>query len=187
MVLTKRERSIIVVMIVAIMILGLDRYVLAPLLDRRSQLAVDIEAAERQSQKADRLLKNNERMKRKWKDMIAAGLKSDASSAENQLLHAVRDWEQDAGLTFSLLKPERTERDKQFQRIVFRATGTGTMYATSRFLWRVRTAMIPVRIDDLQISSRKDGVDDLNIQMGISTLCLNQEQAKPSGTKEQTP
>jgi hypothetical protein len=45
-------------------------------------------------------------------------------------------------------------------------------------LLHVQRATIPIRVTDLQISSRPEGTDNLTISMGISTAYLAPEQDK---------
>jgi hypothetical protein len=49
-----------------------------------------------------------------------------------------------------------------------------------RFLYRLQTANIPVRIVDMTINSRRDGADDLAIVLGVSTIYLAPEPEKPA-------
>jgi hypothetical protein len=46
------------------------------------------------------------------------------------------------------------------------------------FLLHVQRATIPIRITDLQVSSRPEGTDSLQISMGISTVFLAPEPDK---------
>ena len=46
------------------------------------------------------------------------------------------------------------------------------MSQVGRFLYRIQTATVPVRITDLTINSRKEGTDDLAVQLGIATIYL---------------
>ena len=78
-------------------------------------------------------------------------------------------------MTLSSLKPERTEKEKDFFKITFRATGGGSMAQVGRFLWRIETAQVPVRVTDVTITSRKPGTDDLAVQLGIATSYLAPE------------
>jgi Tfp pilus assembly protein PilO len=177
-ILSKRERYAATVTVAAVSILLLDYYVLGPLLAMRSQLETEKNARSVQMQKASRLLANKSELQRKWGEMARDGLSGDASAAESQVLHAVRDWAAETGLSLSSLKPERTEQDKLFHKIVFRATGTGTMSQVGQFLWRIQKAQFPVRITDMQLNARKEGTDDLSLQIGISTLYLAPEAEK---------
>ena len=102
-----------------------------------------------------------------------------ASETESQLQNNVVSWAQDAGLTLPAVKSERTEKEKDFYKFTVRATGTGTMQQIGRFLYRMQTAQVPVRVSELTISTRKEGTDDLSVQMAISTIYLASEADNP--------
>ena len=113
---------------------------------------------------------NRNRAAALWKTMSGGTLKNDEATAAGQLLNHVRDVAQSSGLTLDSLKPERSEKEKEFQRITFRAAANGTMRQVKAFLDALRTSAIPLRVNDVQLVSRKDGVDDVAIQAGISTI-----------------
>lgn len=179
MILSKRERFIAIAAAGVLGLLAADYYVLGPILSQRKALAQKITAQTEALSKDLKLVKETPEKKDQWERMLALGLKTDASAAESQVLHAVRDWAADSGLNLSSVKPEKSEQEKQFQKITFRATGVGNMNAVSRFLWKIQTSSIPVRIADVAINSRKDGVDDLSLQLGISTIIFAPEPEKP--------
>ncbi|HEX2971939.1 MAG TPA: GspMb/PilO family protein [Tepidisphaeraceae bacterium] len=179
MILSKRERLAGIVTTAVLGLFAIDHFALQPLLDRRAQVQTDIDKQQELLVRATGLFANKNKLTVKWNDMLTTGMTSNASAAESQVLHAVRDWAQETSLSLSSVKPERTEQDKQFQRIVFRATGTGTMASIGGFLWKIQNSRIPIRITDMQIASRKDGVDDLTLQIGISTIYLSPEPEKP--------
>ena len=180
MILSKRERTAAIVAITAISALVLDRFLLTPLLDRRTQVHDQLRLlTDNELTPALTLLNNNRRMTPRWKEMVAAGIKSDASAAESQVLNDVQRWAQDSGLTLSSLKPDRPEQEKQFQKITIRATGSTSMQSIARFLNRIQTSPKPLRISDIQITSHKEGTDDLALHVGVSTLYLVPEVEKP--------
>lgn len=183
MILSKRERMAAVVTMVAVGLLAVDYYALEPLFAYRDQLEVEKGTQSGLMQKSSRLLANKTELRRKWGEMTTSGLSGDPSAAESRVLHGVRDWAQEAGLSLSSLKPDRTEHDKLFHKIVFRATATGNMSQISQFLWKIQTAPIPVRVTDMQLSARKEGTDDLSLQIGISTLYLAPEPEKKAPTQ----
>ena len=172
MAFSKRERFIGIATAAVVGVLALDRLAVTPLLAQRAQLELD---------RANRVFSTSRLASRKWKELSGTSLKTDASEAESQILNSVREWAQDAGIALSSIKPERAEKEKDWDKITFRATGTGSMNQVARFLWRLRTATMPVRITDLQIGSRKEGTDDLSLQLGISTIFLPPDANKPGG------
>jgi len=195
MILSKRERYIVIGTVVVVGILALDRLFLTPLLERRQETNANIRLETEKMEKATALVTNRSRVQRKWNELSGASLKADGANAESQIIRAVNDWAQDAGLNVSSVKPERAEREKikdketQFMKITFRANATGNMAAISRFMWRLQTSKVPIRVTDVSINTRRDGVDDLSLDLGISTIYLPPEPVKTdtAAGKPQTP
>ena len=179
MILSKRERYIAIAATTSVALLALNYYVLTPLLEHRSQLQAEIQQELEAQTRANKLVRSQHTMSQRWAEMEKAGLKKDGSAAETQVLHAVRDWAASARLNLVSVKPEKTEPEKAFQRITVRVSATGTLETIGQFIWRIQTAPTPVKISDVQISSRKEGVDDLNVQLGISTIYYAPELEKP--------
>ena len=188
MVLSRREQIIGLVTAGVLGLLALDHVALSPLLERRASAESNLRAAEADAMRADQLLQNAPRMLTRWKGMKDAGLKSDATESKSQALRKLLEWERESGITFTSLQPDRgdigataSRKNKDFQQITLRASGTGSMRQVSRFLWQVQTSEIPMRITDLQIDARKPGSDDLMITLAVSTLALAPApEAKPA-------
>ncbi|MCX5655797.1 MAG: hypothetical protein NTY65_14255 [Planctomycetota bacterium] len=180
MFLSKRERFIIAATVIIVALLVLDRYVVSPLLECCDRAAALKESKLADIQRGQDLLARKREIGPKWREMIAGGLKRDPAEAESQILRAVGDWARDAGLKMSSLKPERLPDKRSLQEISFQAAGTGSMNAVSRFLWRLETSKVPIRIKELQLGSRKEGTDDLTLQLRLSTLYQAPEPPAPS-------
>ena len=178
MVLSKRERYVAIFAVTGLLILGMDWLVVEPLLALKMQLDVQIENKRKELDHAQRVLETSEHLSTMWADMLR-GMGKDESEAESQVVHNVHDWAQDAGMTLSSVKRERAaEKEKDFSKITIRAAGSGGMSQIGRFLWRIKTASVPVRITDLQISSHKEGLDDLAVSLGVSTIFLTADADK---------
>ena len=180
--LSKRERLIGIGTATVIGLLALDSLFLSPLWARYDVAHRAVEEGQRELDRAQQLFQNKLRAQRRWNEITGTTLKNDASAAESQLLNRVRDYAQSANLVLGSLKPERIEKEKDFQRITIRASATGTMEQTSRFLYALRNADIPLRVSDVQINSRKDGVDDVAVQIGISTIFVPPPEPPTAGT-----
>ncbi len=182
MVLSKRERYVVAVTIIAVSVLVLDRYIVTPFLDGRAQIEAERESLLREMQSAMNQFARRRQMEREWKEMLEAGLKRDASEAESQVLHAVRNWSQESGLMLSSVKPERIAEEGDLQEIMFQAAGTGSMRSVAQFLWQLETAPLPLRVKELQLGSRKEVADDLSLQLRISALYLPAEPESASAS-----
>lgn len=186
MVLSKRERYIAVVAIGVLVVLGLYQFVLAPMLDSSDKLDLEIQQATSDYRDYNRTIKQSKDARNELKAMTSGGkLSADASSAETVVYSHVRDWAQEARMSPPSVQPTRSaEKEKDFYKLTFRVQGGGTMQQISEFLYRVKTSSAPVQINELQITSNKENVDDLKMTITLSTIYLPPDSDK---TKTQQP
>ena len=183
MVLSKRERLIIAGSALVLGALALDQFVLTPLKDGWDQTQAQKLALQSEMNRAREALRNGHQMAPKWRDMTAAGIKGDPAEAESQALHAIRDWAVESGVTLSMVKPDRLTEKTLLPVISFQAGAAGTMDGIGKWLWRMQYAKIPIRITELQLSSRKEGTDDLTATLRLSTLYMPAQGAEPAPVK----
>ncbi len=172
MILSKRERLIMVLTLAAVSILVLDHYVLTPLLDGRSSLQARKARLQGDMEQADRLLTRRQQVDQRWRQMLTGSLKRDPGEAESQILHALGNWSEQTGLNLSSIRPERSTEKTDVREITFHISGSGSMNSISRFVWCLETAEIPIKVKILRLGSRKEGTDDLSFQFRFSTLYL---------------
>jgi hypothetical protein len=176
--LSKRERFIGIATVGVLALLGLDRFVVTPLLDQRSDLQTQLVSAEAEQEHAAQLFAGDAHMRRRWKEMRDAGLKTSVTEAQSQSVRALNEWAREAGLSVSTLQPDPVEhaaKQKDFTQIPLRVICTGSMRSVSKFLYSLQTAAVPMRVVSLDLGSHggKDGVDDLALTLNVSTLALN--------------
>ena len=176
--MNQRERTVGLITLIVLGALGLYQFVVDPLLGRRSELSTQLASARSDVSDRKDLIDRGKRADSAWKSMVSGGLRKDQSDAESAVLHSVRDWAQEAGMNLSGLTPARPEKEKDFFKITVRASGNGRMSEIARFLHKIQTATIPVRITELQINNRgREGADDLGVQLAISTIYLAPEKS----------
>lgn len=189
--LSQRERIIGFTCAGVLGFLALDKVALSPLLERRANLGVAESTAHVERARSEQVIETAPRQTDRWNGMIAAGLKSEVTEAESQAMRGLHDWANDAGITLMSLQPDRVERaaqkDAAFRQVTLRASGTGSMRSVGRFLHRVQTATIPIRVTDLQVNARKDGTDDLMVTLAVSTLVRSETPAKKPAGQSATP
>jgi len=180
--LSRRERTIAIIALGALVLLVLDHYVLTPVLDDRERVRMEAQTLMQDTEQALNLFERSKTAARRWREMTQAGMKEDAAEAESQMLHAVRDWAERTGLSLASVRPERVAGGEDLKQITFRAAGTGPMRSVARFLWEMHSSQVPLRIHDLQLGSRTEGRDDLSLQLRFSTLYAPPagEAARPS-------
>lgn len=171
MVMSQRERQLAVFMGAALVLALLYWLVWTPYSDWSSEIAKSqVDVAGRMND-ANILFDRQRAMQKIWTEMQNGGLKADASQAESQALNAVLDLSKQAGVDLIGLKPERTLAQGKFQIIGFNVTGNGTMRQISQLAWALETTSIPVRVTEMDLIPRKEGSDDLQVRLSISTLC----------------
>jgi Pilus assembly protein, PilO len=172
LVVSKRERYIAIIAGAVIGFLVLDQVLITPLFSQREDLSDAIDKAQQKLAEDDQMLAMRTRLGGEWERITSGELKTDASTAQSQMLDSMRQWAQDSGLAVGSMRPERAgEKEKDFYKMTLRVTGAGTMAEVGNFIFRIQTASIPVRITDLSISS-KEGTDELSLSLAITTIYL---------------
>ena len=115
--LSKRETYIAAAAIAAVALLALDRYVVTPVLESGEALEAEKEQLVDELANAQRLFERRQMLGGRWDELTAGGLTDDPEEAESLILHAMRDWAAEAGLSMSSLKPERDESDGKAREI----------------------------------------------------------------------
>ena len=184
MILSKRERYLVIAAILGALIFLLDRYVATPLLDWRTELEAEEQSLVNELENVTHLFERRKLMEQRWKDMLASGLDKNVAKAESRVLHALQDWSKESGLALSALKPEGITQEGGIHEITFQAVGIGPMRSVARFMWLVEETSMPLKIKQMQLGSRKEGVDDLSLQLQVSVLCLPAELSNDNQTKD---
>ena len=177
-----REKRIGLIVGLLLAALALDRAFVSPLLARHATAQDRIEAATTELAAAAQLFDNEARARRRASEMAGDTLMFDAPSAESQLLNSVGQWAQESGLELNSLKLDRAEVAQGFGKLTARAAATGRTESLARFLHAVQTSPIPVRIGDINVTSRREGTDELNVQIGLATIFLPPADEPPPRT-----
>jgi Tfp pilus assembly protein PilO len=185
MVLSKRERIILIAAIIAVVLLIGDKFVVGPISARREKVKAHKLELQTELQNAQLLFTRQKLMERKWKMLLTDGLRNDAE-AESKVARALDDWSKNAMLTLSSVKPERVASDKGLKEMTFVVAGMGTLEAVSRFLWQIETASMPIKVMDMQIGSTNETGQSMSMQLRLSALCLgSQQQSQNKSQQEQ--
>jgi type II secretory pathway component PulM len=179
-ILSKREKYIAIGVGIAVGLLVLDQYLLSPFIARDKAIAAETDKVQGQLSRATKLMKEQRDLKPIWADMTSGGLKTTREEADSQALNAVREWAQDAGVSIVALGSSRYSEEQKFMVSTFHVTGTGRMQSISKLMWALETAPVPVRVNEIQITPQKEGTDNLQVQLTVSTLsALSGDLEKP--------
>lgn len=188
--MTQKEKQYAYVTVGVVGALLLYQFVIDPFFQEYEQTKTKLDAAHDQITKAQTLFGTERQKQKAWETMLAQGLKNRLEDAQSQALAAVSHWAVGAGVNVSETHGEPVPRqDGRFLISTYKFTGLGNTRAISRWLAAIEkgtvpaagagqvAGRIPLRIDDLVVTPRKPGSDDLQAVVTISTLCLIPDQA----------
>ena len=167
---TQRERTIMVVAAVVVGLFLLDRLVIGPIWRWRSDVSQRRQQISGQIQTAQLLLESRDRFQARWDAMLDGGLSRNRSEAERAVYHALRSWAQASGLQLEGIHTEHPIEDGPLSQITFRTRAIGRMQSVTRFLEQIQGAELPVKVTRMRLSSRRPGIDDLALDLHLSTL-----------------
>lgn len=177
--MSRREKLIAIAALGVVALFGLDRWLITPMLDRRDALLAEEMRLITEAQHANRLLSEKRRAMRRWEDLTREHLLADASQAESAILHAVRDWSRQAGLSLTSVQPDRTGGGEGEYVIALAASANGDMQAVARFLFQLEQADLPVRVERMRLSAAGEG-GRLNLDVRLSTIYQPPATTKPT-------
>jgi hypothetical protein len=181
--MSPRERSLALIVLSVVGVAVVYQFVVDPYFAKRKELKVAIETKEAELDRNRKVFRDEKKLKDVLNKLNSSGLKSDVAEARSQLLYALSGWAKEAGVGLSSLKEGRTTTEGRWIQINTQATATGSQKAIANLLWRVESASIPVRVSEMTINSRREGTDDLQINLGVSTLCPNPEADRSDTTR----
>ena len=183
MVLSKRERIILIVTILVVGALVVDKLIFGPVKGRLDELEVRRQQLLAEVGEAQALFDQRRLLEPRYKMMLSDGFRSD-TEAESRVLRALREWSQTAALTLSSVKPERVASDKGLKEMTFSVAGTGTLHSVSQFLWYIETAILPIKVKNMQLGLASESGDSMSLQLRLSALYVG---AEPKRSEEKQP
>ncbi|MCM8768122.1 MAG: type 4a pilus biogenesis protein PilO [Candidatus Omnitrophica bacterium] len=175
----KRKSFLTLVATITVGFLLLDRLLLTPYLRRKERLQEQRQQLLTEWRQLQKIRSREKALAADWKSLVETGFRSDQAAAVINLLFSIRRWAEEARFTLVAIKPERPVNKGALREIIFQVSGTGTMADIAAFLWRVEQSALPVKIAELRLVTRKEGTDDLNLQMRVVTLCQQERSKQP--------
>jgi Tfp pilus assembly protein PilO len=185
--LSKRERIILIATLASVGLLVVVKFVIDPVQAKRDELEAQRQQLLGNLNEAEMLIGNHGRMQKKWDAMLSDGLQSE-TEAESRILSALRKWSGAANMALSSIRPQRISNDRGLQEMIFTVAGRGTLESVAHFLWQIETAVLPVKIKDMQLGSSSEAGDSMSLQLHLSALYLGAQQeqgetGQPEGRK----
>jgi hypothetical protein len=95
----------------------------------------------------------------------------DAATLEGQLLHLMRDWQEQTGVSSPSFQRISLTKEHGFIRLTFQLGATGGIGPVAGLLYRVETSPIVLRVDSTQLRPSGENGGDVAMQLTLSALC----------------
>ena len=169
MALSTRERNITLAVLIACVALILDRVAIEPYVQMRHDLVALHQKRRHELDDANLILKREAHLRRTMAQ-LSKTIQPDPASAEAQLLRMLNNLEQQTGVGSASFQRVRTLDDHGYTSLTYHMSAAGPMPALATLLWRIETAGIPLRVDDVQIIPKHEDGNELIVQINLSTL-----------------
>ena len=184
MVLSKRERIILIVTALVIGALFVDRLVFKPVKGRLDNMKIEREQLLAQVNEAQSLFERQRLLAPRYRMMLSDDFQND-KEAESRILRVLDDWSEESALTLSSVKPERVASDQGLKEMTFVVAGKGTLRAVAQFLWRIEAAALPIKVKSMQLGSASESGDSMSLQLRLSALYLGAEEEQSQATQSE--
>jgi hypothetical protein len=172
----KREWFLAMIAVVCVGAFLGDRLVVKPLRTLWKERSTRIVKLRSNLERAALLIEREDTLRGEWQKMVEASLPADESATEERVLEAMSRWVETSGLGAPSLKPRWSKsEDKTYKTIGCRAQVEGTLSAFSRFLFELERDTLPVRVEEVEISSRDDSGRRLTLAVRFTGLVLPED------------
>ncbi len=181
MVLSKRERQYAIGAGALLGGLLLYSTVISPFFERQTK------KANTTNHRNHETLRFQRELRPAW-DEMRTHLTADESAAMSQASSDILKWGREVRVNVTAIKPDRTVTENKFVVSSFHVTASGQMASISRFIWALESAPVPLRVHEVQLKPKKEGTDELEVQLSVSTLSLPADatDAAPNSSNKTT-
>lgn len=178
MVLSKRERAIVIATLLCVGLLVGDKFIYAPVETKLSAMQAERDDLRAELTEGEALIQQHKVLGPRWAAIVKDGLRSDAE-AESRIGRAIEDWSGRTRLTLSSIKPDRVAAGEQgLNEMTFIIAGEGTLESVARFLMLVETDALPVRIKSMSLSSPSEAGNVMRLDLTVSALYLGESRTQ---------
>ncbi len=167
-----RQQLLVVVTVAVLALLVLDSVVFEPLVGWYGTRAKQITELRNQVKNGKGLLARSQGIRGHWKEMLANTLPNKSSVADQKVISAFDQWSRDTGVEITDIMPQWKNDTDDYQTLNCRVEASGNLAALSQFLYDVEKGQLAIKLDSLELSSKDNGGQTLNLGLQVSGLAL---------------
>ena len=178
---TRQQLLTIAAVAIVALLLG-DKLILSPLASKWKTNAADIKSLRDQVSQGETLIEREESLRSKWdamrNDSLATSERSDdqaESIAQDDVLTAVYNWTDASDIQLTSYKTQwKREPRKNYALLEAQAGAYGSVEEIARFVYELESDDLPIKIDELELTSRDDTGDQIAVSLRLSALRLTE-------------
>lgn len=179
MIANRREKILLIVTVSVIVLLALDAWWLAPLLERAERVDKAHTSAKLKLEKLRNTAATKPRQVRALKEIERELQALKASGAELEFDSRLSELAKKAGAELRQVRPVKSEAVDVYKQVVYSLNLEADIKALGRYLFELDSFEAPLKVSNLTISRGNRG-DRLRVTMTVSTLSLADETAVPA-------
>ncbi len=172
--LKNRQQLLVVVAIACVALLAGDRLIIRPLVQSWKDRASEVATLKASCARGTQLLRREQTLTSSWENMRTRMLTNDASVAQAKVCSAFDRWAQASRVTITSVKPQWKRMADEQAMLECRVDASGNLAAVTRFLYDLERDDMALNIQDLNLTARDDGGQQLDLVLQITGLVLSQ-------------
>jgi hypothetical protein len=175
-----RQRLLMILAGAAILLLVLDRLVLAPTLKSWRTRSAEIARLQKNVTEGRGMIARAAQIQTRWAEMQTQALPKDAAKAEQDLISAFDRWSRASNVELGSIKPQwKRGATPRYSQLECRVDATGSLATLTRFLYELEKSALPLRVDSVELTSRDELGQKLTLGLLVSGLRLTPLEGRP--------
>lgn len=158
---------------VAILFLGLDHWIITPLLSSWNERETNIALLHEKIEKGSQVLSRKKVIQDRWTEIKTRNLAKDSSLAEETVFKQISQWVRKSHTVCTSLTPQWQNHDQGYKTLEMRAHLTGDQLSLCQFLYEMETDSLPIRLEDCSFNAHDDQGQELSLTVRFTALQLS--------------
>jgi hypothetical protein len=169
--LPPRQRLLVILAGVAILLLILDSVLFEPLIKTWQTHAAEIVQLQKSVSAGRTTIARGPQMERVWSEMQTNALPKEPAQAEQDVISAFDRWGRANSIELGSIRPQwKRGATDRYSLLECRVDATGSLSALSRFLYELERSPLALRVDSVEVVSRDDSGQRLTLGLVVSGL-----------------
>jgi Pilus assembly protein, PilO. len=168
-----RQKILIIAVAVMAAVLVGDKLIVSPLTKMWDKRQKEIAALRTKVTEGRALVRREDVLQERWREMRKNMLPNDSSRAQEQLLNAIQEWAQESSVSINAITPQWKESDTDnYRTLVCRIDASGTLWMLSRFIYDIEKGPLGLKLESVDITSRDNTGRQISLGLQLSGLVL---------------